>query len=339
MISFSREYSPLVSVVLPAYGRQRFLAESIRSILKQTYDNIELIVIDDGSKESLEELVLAVAPRARYVRQSHAGVAAARNRGLKVAKGQLIAFQDSDDVWHPQKLSKQVALLNSRSEVGVVCTAKRSIDEVGKVVGGQWKQLHSGYVTEPLFREVFVTMPSVLMRRDVAEYIGEFDTSLKINSDYQYWLRASLATKFMAIDLPLVDVRRSAERLTLARTKATVLRYRMLSDFYDTPEGHRSIRPALAKRVLAKAAFRAALALSKDGRREAAEEYLSKSLAFRLTPRAAWAWLQYKCSGGKQSPEYPRIFRPLDLGNCIFDASLLPNSGSSEKLASMRRAA
>lgn len=298
MVSLQHPRSPLVSVILPAYGRRRFLRQSIESILDQTYRNSELIFIDDGSRESLEATVRSIAPEARYVRQAHAGVAAARNRGLKESRGELIAFQDSDDVWHPEKLSTQVAFLDSHRDVGVVYTAKRAIDEAGRVVGGQWKELHSGYVTERLFRQVFVIMPSVVMRRSVAESVGAFDTSLKINSDYQYWLRASLRTKFAAIDTPLVDVRRSTTRLTLARAEAAVLQYRMLMEFYESTRCRDWIRPAVAREVLARAAFCAARESRKEGWLDDAEALLKVSLRLRFTPRAAWGWLRARCRQG-----------------------------------------
>ncbi len=317
MISLDCARSPLVSIILPVYGRRQFLGPSIRSVLEQSYRNNELIVVDDGSSESLEESVQCFAPGARYIRQAHAGVAAARNRGLKETRGELIAFQDSDDVWHPRKLSTQVAFLNSNPDVGVVYTAKRAIDEAGRVVGGQWKQLHSGYVTEPLFREVFVIMPSVVMRRSVAESVGAFDTSLKINSDYQYWLRASLLTKFAAIDAPLIDVRRSTRRLTLARAEAAVLRYRMLMDFYESCRHRDWIRPPVARGVLAKAAFHAARALRKEGRPDDAEQWLRASLALRFTPRAAWSWLCARCRRGIMRDRHVRPHDPLSPERCL----------------------
>ncbi|MBN1588240.1 MAG: glycosyltransferase [Pirellulales bacterium] len=294
MVLNEHNHLPLVSVILPAYGRHQFLSESIRSVLGQTYPNIELIVVDDGSREPLENVVQAISPRARCIRQCHAGVAAARNRGLREARGELIAFQDSDDVWHREKLAAQVAFLATHPDVGVVYTAKRVIDEAGRVIGSQWKQLHSGRVTEQLFRKIFVTMPSVVMRRGVIGSVGEFDASLKINSDYQYWLRASLAVKFAAIDVPLVDVRRSTGQLTLARAEAALLQYRMLSSFYGEHECRNVIRSAVAVRVLAKSAFRAAQSFWNEGCLNEAEQLLKESLARNFMPRAAWAWLRVR---------------------------------------------
>jgi glycosyltransferase involved in cell wall biosynthesis len=281
----------LVSVILPAYNRPQFLACAIRSVLEQTYRPVELIVVDDGSTEPLEPIVRSVAPEARYIRQPNGGDAAARNRGLDEAHGEWIAFQDSDDVWHPEKLACQIQMLRSDPDVGIVCTAKRAIDETGRVVGGQWKRMHSGWVVEPLFLSVFVTTPSVVMRRSLADTVGRFDTSVRLNSDYHYWLRASLVAKLASIDRPLVDVRQSADRLTSSRSEAAVSQYRVLADFYENWGGHDVVRPKIAARAMANAAYRAGRELRRERRWEESEALFARSLGWRFTSRAALGWL------------------------------------------------
>ena len=181
--------SPLVSVILPTYDRRDFLAESIGSVLGQSYQKLELIVVDDGSAQRAEGLVRSISPAIRYVWQEHGGVAAARNRGLAEARGELIAFQDSDDLWRPGKLDLEVALLRSQPSVGMVYTSHRIIDEDRNVICGRWKQLHSGRVIRALFRSMFIIMPSTVVRRSVVDRVGRFNTDLRINSDYEYWLR------------------------------------------------------------------------------------------------------------------------------------------------------
>lgn len=288
----NRNEYPLVSVILPTYNRRHLVTKSIRSVLGQTYRNFELIVVDDGSTDGTQALVRSIAPSVRYLWQEHQGVAAARNRGLAEARGELIAFQDSDDLWHPEKLAIQVDLLHDQPFVGVVCTAKRVIDENGNVVGGQWKELYSGRVTEALFQSIFVTMPSAIVRRGVVEQLGQFDTSLRISSDYQFWLRASLITEFAAIHRPLVDARRSPNGLTSAKAEGMVLQYHMLARFFSELEGRDSIRPALARQVLAKSAFRAGRALEKEGGLVLAKQMYGESLNYYTSVRVAWARLR-----------------------------------------------
>jgi len=286
---------PLVSVILPTYNRREIVPKSIRSVLDQTYGPRELIVVDDGSTDGTGEMIRSEFPEVRYVWQPRAGVAAARNLGLAEARGELIAFQDSDDLWHREKLAQQVALLASRPEVGVVCTAERLIDTEDRVIGCQWKKLHSGWVTEALFRSVFVIMPSTVVRRSVVERVGRFDTTLRISSDYQFWLRASLLTQFAAIDRPLVDERLGSNRLTQAKATGAVLQYWMMWNFYHDLGGHIAIRPRVARHALAKQAFRAGRALRREGRLADAPDMFARSVAHRLRPRAVWGWAASAC--------------------------------------------
>lgn len=283
---------PLVSVILPTYNRRQLVRESIESVLNQTYRNVELIVVDDGSTDGTDQLVRTISPAIHYLWQTNAGVAAARNHGLTVAQGELIAFQDSDDLWHPGKLALQVALLRRNPNVGMTYTSHRIVDCNGSLVGRRWKQLHSGCVTEALFQSMFIIMPSTLVRRRIIDRVGQFNTSLHTNSDYEFWLRASLSTDFLALEEDLVDERRSPCRLTSAKGDSAVLQYHMLRDFYHNMGGTSAIRPFIASRGLAKSACRAARALKKEGRITAAQQMLVKSLGHWLTVRAIYDMLR-----------------------------------------------
>jgi glycosyltransferase involved in cell wall biosynthesis len=232
-------------------------------------------------------LVRTISPAIRYVWQPNAGVAAARNHGLAVAQGELIAFQDSDDLWHPEKLARQVGLLQSNPCVGVSYTSHRIVDRGGHVIGHRWKQLHSGRVTEALFQSMFVIMPSTVVRRSVVDRVGQFNTSLHTNSDYEFWLRASLITDFLPLEEDLVDERQSPVRLTAAKGDSAVLQYQMLQDFCHNMGGAQAIRPTVVSRGLAKSAQRAGRDLRKEQRFAEARQMLIKSLNHRLTLRAA----------------------------------------------------
>jgi glycosyltransferase involved in cell wall biosynthesis len=285
---------PLVSVIIPTYNRRALLKESIESVLAQSYQNLELIVVDDGSTDGTDELVRANWPAIRYVWQPNAGDAAARNRGLDLVRGELIAFQDSDDLWQPEKLALQVALLRDRAEVGVVCASRRLMDERGKISPKRWRLTHSGWVTEAMFRSMFVIMPSTVVRRSVVDCVGRFSTDLTVTSDYEYWLRASLVTQFAAVDRELVVERKSPCRLTSARGRGMTLQYHMLRRFYEQLGGRAVIPARAANRALGKWAYRAGRDLRREGRFDAAEEMLAESLAYHFTPRVAalrW-WVQ-----------------------------------------------
>ena len=116
----------MVSVIIPTYNRAHVLPRAIESVLKQTYTELELIVVDDASTDDTAAVMTAITdPRVRYVRKEHGGAAAARNRGIAEAKGEFIAFQDSDDVWHSDKLEKQLAYLQAERADAVFCAFHR----------------------------------------------------------------------------------------------------------------------------------------------------------------------------------------------------------------------
>lgn len=112
--------APLVSVVMPVYNRERYLAEAIESMLAQTYRPLEIVIVDDGSTDGSADVARRYAPTARYEFQPHGGIAGARNRTLELARGEYLAFLDSDDLWEEGQLSVQMEVLRSRPELDLL---------------------------------------------------------------------------------------------------------------------------------------------------------------------------------------------------------------------------
>ena len=198
---------PLVSVIIPAYNAEKFVLEAIRSIEIQDYPSVEILLIDDGSKDSTVELVRREAPQVRIIQQSNAGAAAARNKGLEEATGEFICFLDADDGWFPGKLKAQVVYLLEHTEVGV-SYHKWYVwkpDERGEFsppkreeepVPGEIDPGRSGWIYTNLLLDCIVHTSSVMMRREVVRAIGYFKTNLVTGEDYDYWLRVSRQYQF-----------------------------------------------------------------------------------------------------------------------------------------------
>ena len=205
------ENQALVSVIMPAYNASPYIGEAIRSVIDQDYPNIELIVVDDGSVDGSAEVAESFGSRVKVIRQANAGVAAARNRGLAAARGELIAFLDADDLWLPGKLSAQVAYLSQHPETAVVygvftrwhAKPDGSFDPppVPVVQNPQSPIVadHSGWIYTELLLGSIVHVITAMIRRDVADRLGGFDESLPTGEDYDFWLRMS--RQFRAVKL------------------------------------------------------------------------------------------------------------------------------------------
>lgn len=182
-----------ISAVIPTYNGTRYLAEAIKSVLRQTYEVLEIIVVDDGSRENIEEILTPFAPKVTYVRQENAGPAAARNHGISLAKGDVIALLDDDDIWHPTKTAEQVKRFIENPNCALVYSDPDWIDENGRRIPHEIPaEFPSGRVYEQFLAKNWVASPSVtLIKRDIFNDIGLFDEQSECISceDYELWLR------------------------------------------------------------------------------------------------------------------------------------------------------
>lgn len=183
--------SPLVSVVIPTYNRARFIRDAISSALAQSYANIEVIVVDDASTDQTSSIIDEFGDAVRYIRQeTNAGVGAARNAGVRAARGSLVAFLDSDDRWHPHKLEKQVALWQADRSAGIVGGSCDYIDEDGNPVGVP--NIAAPVVSYDMMC-ISPRLPglgsNILVPRDVLLEVGLFDQNMVRAQDYHLCLR------------------------------------------------------------------------------------------------------------------------------------------------------
>ncbi len=185
---------PLISVIVPVFSGERFLADALDTVAAQSYPRVETIVVDDGSPDSSAEIA-AARPSVRLLREPHRGVAAARNAGLAVAQGELIAFLDQDDEWWAHKLARQAAALAARPELAIVrCHMQMTL--LPGVPRPDW--FEPEWLTTP--KPGFV--PSTwLIRREAFTRVGGFDTSYEIACDSDWLTRAKdlgLASEMLA---------------------------------------------------------------------------------------------------------------------------------------------
>ena len=192
-----------VSVIIPTYNRANFLKECMDSILEQSYQNFELIVVDDGSEDRTQE-ILSSYKRIKVISSENKGVSHARNLGIKNAKYDLIAFCDSDDLWQKDKLKIQIDFLRSHKNAVVCYTDEIWIRNGRRVNACKHHQKSSGWIFERSLHLCLVSPSSVMMKREFFEKIGNFDEAFYACEDYDLWLRASLAFPFYFIEEPLI---------------------------------------------------------------------------------------------------------------------------------------
>ena len=200
--------SPNVSVIIPTYNRASLLARSINSILRQTFQDFEIIIVDDASTDNTQEVVSTIRdPRIRYLKhETNRGGSAARNTGISAAQGDFIAFQDSDDEWLPEKLAKQVNILaDALPNVGVVYTGFWRIQgDQKEYIPGPEIQVKEGNIHRELLKGNFVTTQAVLVKKECFQKVGMFDETLPRLQDWELFLRIAKHFEFRYVPEPLV---------------------------------------------------------------------------------------------------------------------------------------
>jgi glycosyltransferase involved in cell wall biosynthesis len=199
----------LVSVVIATFNMGHYLPGAVRSVLAQSYPNVDVQIVDDGSTDDTPTIVRQwdAHPRVRLHRQSNAGQARAKNQGIALSRGDFIAFLDADDVWLPEKLARQMPLFTGRPEVGVVYSGYERMDAEGRPLPKGPTRMHRGRISGALLIENFVPFPSAVVRRECLERHGAFDESLGMGIDYDLWLRLSAHCQFDFIAEPTVRYR------------------------------------------------------------------------------------------------------------------------------------
>lgn len=237
-----------VSIVVPAYNCEATIADAVNSCLAQTYGDVEVIVVDDGSTDGTAQVLEQFGGRIRVLRQSNAGLAAARNAGSRAATGQFVAWMDADDLATPERLRVQVGVLASRPAIALVSSdfsafftgapdfadshivayyasvrrqggvdriyAHRDVIDPDRIVRDRPVLLRWGDIYVPLLHGNLVHPPTVMVRRGVFDTVGWFDESLRYSSDYDLILRVARTGLFAYIDAPLLRYRISAMQMS-----------------------------------------------------------------------------------------------------------------------------
>lgn len=206
---------PEVSVIIPTYNSAGYVTQAIESVLRQTFRDFEILVIDDGSTDETEEVMRRYDPVVRYIRQSNGGVAVARNRGIQEARGQYVAFLDADDTWFEDKLGQQIAALRITTHYRVCYSAFTLADsELKPLATVQSKRVGSTLEDLLLRGNIVGSICTVMCQRSLFEVTGGFDDRLSQCADWDMWVRLAAHTEFLYLHEPTVTYRQHGSNMS-----------------------------------------------------------------------------------------------------------------------------
>jgi glycosyltransferase involved in cell wall biosynthesis len=289
-------------VVTAAYNMGGYIAETLDSVLGQDYPQVESIVVDDGSTDDTANVLEGYVdnPRVTVVRQSNAGQTAAKNRGIREARGEFIAFCDADDTWRMDKLSRQLPRF-ADSAVAVVYSDIECVDGQGQALPYYDILHHEGRVTAPLLIDNFIPFPTVVVRAAVLRAAGGFDESLTMSIDYDLWLRISVNHLFAFVPERLANYRVWEGQMSKKTGERLDNFMRLLDRFLsNNPRAatRREIDRAYAHVYVTRGYWHA-----KEGRR--AEAWRDYQAALRRDPLALRMWKRIVSLGLDRDREHP----------------------------------
>jgi glycosyltransferase involved in cell wall biosynthesis len=198
-----------ISVIIPAYNKAELTVRTVQSVLDQSYENIEVLVVDDGSNDDTRIRLQLFGDKIKYLYKENGGACSARNLGIRKSSGEYIALIDCDDLYYPDKILKSVKYLDKNTEIGFVHTAINLIDNYDDTIGylGFPVNRVTGYIARRLIVTNLVNNSTVVIRRECFEKVGLFDESIFIPADWDMWLRLAEDYKAGYIDEPLSGYR------------------------------------------------------------------------------------------------------------------------------------
>ena len=285
---------PKASVIIPVYNSSKYLSETIDSVLSQTYQDFEIVTVDDGStdssKEIIEKFIEKNPDKIKYIYQSNKGIAGARNTGIRNAKGEFIALLDADDKWHPQRLEDEVKVIESSKDIGLVHADMQNISDTGQMLSipKREKKYLSGNIFEPLFlREAEIDALTVLFRKECCDKVGLFDEDpicMGVD-DRDLWLRISRQYKIQYVDKVLAYYRVHEENYSKELQKMITARVYVVDKFCPSKGGNKKLRKMALTRIYKEAGDHF---LFKQNFKEARQYYLKAIFSWPFNP---WPWI------------------------------------------------
>jgi hypothetical protein len=197
---------PTVSVIIHTFNNEEFIAETVESVLRQTYNDYEIIVVDDGSEDGTRDALLPYMQKIRYHYKENGGIASAKNAGISLSNAEFIAFLDHDDLWVPDKLKIQMEHFNSNPQVGLVYAKYTSFRD-GKELRTKPEKGYSGWIFKELLSKSFIQTSTVAVKKECLNAVGPYDESFTLGDEYDMFLRVAKRFQCGFVDKELTKYR------------------------------------------------------------------------------------------------------------------------------------
>ncbi|WP_099067602.1 glycosyltransferase [Nostoc linckia] len=231
-------FEPTVSVIIPTYQRGHLVSQAINSVLAQTYKDYEIIVINDGSQDNTPQVLAEFSDRHHItaIHQANQGLSAARNAGIRSARGKYIAFLDDDDLWEPQKLEKQISVLEANPRIGLIYSDSLFFSDRQGLFPGSYNTAFPTpnlQVLWTLFQYNYIPVLTVVVRQDCLNQVGLFDKTVTPCEDYDLWLRVIEKFPIYFLNQPLARYRESPSSLSQDREQMLTSHLRVKEKVID----------------------------------------------------------------------------------------------------------
>ena len=275
---------PKISVIIPAYNAEEHIAETLDSVLAQTYSEFEVIVVDDGSRDQTASIVKqyqeACPEKVRMIQKENAGPAKARNVGIKASTGEYIAFVDADDLWLPEKLEKQVSYFEKQpSQVGLVYSDARKFDQ-----DGVWVNINCPRFNGKIYKNLLNSMipnQSVMVRKKCFEDVGYFEEFLDIIEDHDMWLRICMKYEISCLYEVLSLYREHSQGRSKEDEKTMNRSIGVMEKHLKITAGNIELEDAV-KGAFSQRLYNSGCFYLKEGRMSLARHMFKRSLTFRF---------------------------------------------------------
>jgi len=270
---------PNISVIIHTYNNEKLIAETIESVLRQTYKDYEIIVVDDGSTDNTRTVLQPYMDRMRYHYKENGGIPSAKNAGIRLSEAGFIAFLDHDDLWVPDKLKIQIDYFNKNPQVGLVYSKYITFSN-GKELRTNPKKGYSGWVFSKLISRSFIQTSTVMVKRECLDAVGPFDESFTLSDEYDLFLRIAKRYQCGFVDKELTRYRIHDRNASKDDLRFDMENLKVFKKIYDNSNGLDTKCKKLLRERIAKYNMNVAGRLYAQGRFEDSNKYHREALKY-----------------------------------------------------------